>query len=133
MIEPMMYVAVGLLLGGLVGLAIIPLIHRRTERLTKRRLVAALPQSIGKIQAYKDGLRADFAVAVRRLEIRNEQLLDRLATQMVMLSKKDEAIKVLWAHIEATTIDSPSIQFELPKDGHSIAKSTWRRSLVRAS
>jgi len=128
-----MYVAVGLLLGGLIALAVIPVIHRRAERLTERRLYAALPQSMGEIQAYKDGVRAEFAVAVRRLEIRNEQLLERLANQMVMLSKKEEAIKVLWAHIEANTVESPGIQFELPEDGPSTRKSAGRRPLARAT
>lgn len=101
MIEPMIYVAIGLLLGGIVGLAVMPPIHRRAVRLTERRLEAALPQSMKEIQAYKDGLRAEFAVVVHRLEARNEKLVEQAANQLAMLSKKDDTIKALRAQIEA--------------------------------
>ena len=100
MIEAMMYVAIGLLLGGLVAIAVVPLIHKRAVRLTERRLEAALPQSMKEIQAYKDGLRADFALSARRLEIRNERLVEQAAPQLAMLSKKDDTIRALRAQIE---------------------------------
>jgi hypothetical protein len=100
MIEAMMYVAIGLLLGGLVAIAVVPLIHKRAVRLTERRLEAALPQSMKEIQAYKDGLRADFALSARRLEIRNERLVEQAAAQLAMLSKKDDTIRALRAQIE---------------------------------
>ncbi len=53
----------------LFGLMIVPLVHNRAVRLTTKRLEAATPLSMAEIQADKDQLRAEFAMAARRLEM----------------------------------------------------------------
>jgi len=87
-----MYFGIGFLLAALIALAVIPLVHNRAVRLTVRRLEAALPQSMLEVQADKDQLRAEFAMSTRRLEIKVEQLKNRIASQLVELGKKDAAI-----------------------------------------
>ena len=95
MIEPIMYMGIGFLLAALIAVAVIPLVHDRAVRLTTRRLRAALPLSMKEIQAGRDLLRADFAMATRRLEINLNQLKDKSTGQVVELSKRDDVINRL--------------------------------------
>ena len=83
-----MYAAIGFLIAVLLGVAVVPLVHQRAIRLTMRRIESSLPIGMAEIQAEKDGLRAEFAIAIRRLEIANEQLRARLAQEMVRVSQK---------------------------------------------
>src|SRR5262249_1695172 len=95
MIEPVMYIGIGFLFAALIGVAVIPLVHDRAVRLTTRRLRAALPQSMKEIQADRDLLRAEFAMSTRRLEVNLEHLKDKSTSQVVELSKRDDAINRL--------------------------------------
>ena len=92
MVEPIMYLAIGFLLSMLCGLAIVPLVHNRAVRLTKRRLEAATPLSMAEIQADKDQLRAEFAMSARRLEMSVDQLKNKTTSQLAELGKKSDAI-----------------------------------------
>jgi hypothetical protein len=69
MIESSMYLGIGVLLGALIGLVLIPVVYGRAVRLTTRRLQAVLPETMAEIYAEKDLLRAEFAISTRRLEI----------------------------------------------------------------
>ena len=95
MIEPIMFMGIGFLLAALIAVAVIPLVHDRAVRLTTRRLRAALPLSMKEIQAGRDLLRAEFAMATRRLEISLKQLKDKSTGQVVELSKRDDVINRL--------------------------------------
>jgi hypothetical protein len=95
MIETIMYMGIGFLFAGLIGVAVMPLVHGRAVRLTVRRLEAALPQSMEEIRADKDLLRADFAISTRRLEIIIEQLKNKTTSQLVELGTKGDAINRL--------------------------------------
>jgi len=95
MIESAMYISIGLLAGCLVAVAIVPLVHERAVRLTVRRLEAALPQSVAEFQADKDLLRAEFAMSARRMEITIEQLRNKIASQLVELGRRTDAINRL--------------------------------------
>lgn len=74
MIESLMLCGIGLLAGCLLMLLFFPLVHRRAVRLTKRDLAATTPMTINEMQADKDQLRAQFAVSVRKLELRMEEM-----------------------------------------------------------
>ena len=95
MIEAIMYVGIGLLLGCLIAVTVTPLVHNRAVRLTTRRLETALPQSMEEIQAGKDLLRAEFAMYARRLELINEWQKNKITSQLVELSKKSDVINWL--------------------------------------
>src|ERR1039458_6542390 len=95
MIETIIYMGIGFLFAGLIGVAVMPLVHGRAVRLTVRRLEAALPQSMEEIRADKDLLRTDFAVSTRRLEIIIEQLKNKTTSQLVELGTKGDAINRL--------------------------------------
>jgi chromosome segregation ATPase len=106
MIESLMYFGLGflaaaLLVGPIGLLVVMPLVHGRAERLTKRRLEATIPQSMAEISADKDLLRAEFAFSTRRLEKKVEKLETSNVSQIVELGKKSNAIDTLEADIGA--------------------------------
>jgi chromosome segregation ATPase len=103
MIETIMYFGIGFLCASLLGLVVIPLVHNRAARLTMRRMEAATPLSMAEIQADKDQLRAEFAMATRRLEMSVEQLRARSTGHLSELSKKSEAITRLKSDLDGQT------------------------------
>src|SRR5215470_17720611 len=92
MIEPIMYIGIGFLFAGLLVIGVIPLVHARAVRLTRRRLEAVTPMSLAEIQAEKDQLRAEFAMTTRRLEMSVEQMKAKTNSQLAEIGKKGEAI-----------------------------------------
>jgi hypothetical protein len=87
MVEAVMYAAIGFCAASLLALGIVPLLHARTERLTMSRLEASLPMSLSEVQAERDLLRAEFAMATRRLETKIEHITDKCAHQMAALGR----------------------------------------------
>jgi chromosome segregation ATPase len=87
-IENIMYFALGLLVAGLVALAIMPAVWRRAVRLTKKRIEAATPITMSEFRADKDQLRAEFALSTRRLEMNVEALRRRLSDQLRDINRK---------------------------------------------
>src|SRR5947199_2326337 len=92
MIEPVMFVGIGFLVAGLLVIGAIPLVHARAVRLTMKRLEAATPMSMAEIQADKDQLRAEYAMATRRLEMSVEEMKAKTTSQLAEIGKKSEAI-----------------------------------------
>jgi chromosome segregation ATPase len=92
MVEPIMYMGIGFLVAGLLVIGVIPLVHARAVRLTVRRLEALTPISMAEIQAEKDQLRAEFAMAMSRLEMSVEQMKAKSASQLAEIGRKSEAI-----------------------------------------
>src|SRR5258705_11146546 len=90
MIEPIMYIGIGFLFAGLLVIGVIPLVHARAVRLTRKRLEAMTPMSLAEIQAEKDQLRAEFAMTTRRLEMGVEQLKTKSNNQLPEIGKKSE-------------------------------------------
>jgi chromosome segregation ATPase len=103
MIEPIMYFGLGFLAASLIALITMPFVHGRAERLTTRRLEAAIPVSMAEIQADKDQLRAEFAMSTRRLEMSVEQLKGKTTSQLAELGKKSDAINQLKAEVGEKT------------------------------
>src|SRR2546421_484868 len=86
MVEPIMYMGIGFLVAGLLVIGVIPLVHARAVRLTVRRLEALTPISMAEIQAEKDQLRAEFAMAMSRLEMSVEQMKAKSASQLAEIA-----------------------------------------------
>jgi chromosome segregation ATPase len=95
MVEPIMYIGIGFLVAGLLVIGVIPLVHARAVRLTMRRLQASNPLSMAEIQADKDQLRAEFAMAMSRLEMTVEQQKAKTTNQLAEIGRKSEAISRL--------------------------------------
>lgn len=99
MIEPIMYLGIGLFAAALAGVVAMPFVHARAVRLTLRRVDAATPVSITQIRADKDHLRAEFSMATRRLETTIEKLRVGTAGQAVQALKTEDAIARLKSDI----------------------------------
>ena len=122
MTETAMYVGIGLLIGCLIAVAVVPLVHERAVRLTVRRLEASLPHSVTEIRADKDLLRAEFAMSTRRLELAIEQLRNKTANQFVELGRKTDVINrlklqrdVLRVELMRITAEVAALKKELPQ------------------
>jgi hypothetical protein len=101
MVEAVMYAAIGFCVASLLALGIVPLLHARVERLTINRLEASLPMSLSEVQAERDLLRAEFAMATRRLELKIEHLTDKCARQMAELGRTADFAHRMQAENEA--------------------------------
>ncbi|RDE08246.1 hypothetical protein DVH29_12490 [Pelagibacterium lacus] len=80
-----MYFALGFLSAALIAIAIGPAFWRRAVRLTKRRIEAATPVTLSEFRADKDKLRAEFAMALRKRDMRIETVRNQLVARVVEL------------------------------------------------
>lgn len=128
MIEWMMIFAGGFLSAVLLALMLMELVHDRAVRVTRRRVQETLPKSIAEAHAHKEGLRAAFAVEIRRLEMTVEQLQFKAATQTSEIARRDAAIERLKAEVAtkaataldlATTIEAVADAFEAAEREHA--------------
>lgn len=103
LVLPMMYAAIGFLMATLIALALSPAVHRRAERLTKRRMDQDIPISVKELRAQKDHLRALHAMAERDLEVGMDALKEKLATQSAELGRKSEALNRLKTEVASKT------------------------------
>jgi chromosome segregation ATPase len=83
-----MYFALGVLTTGLLALLVLPAIWQRTARLTRKRIESSVPMTMAEIQADRDQLRAEFAVAARKLEMTVERLRDKTTEQVIEINEK---------------------------------------------
>jgi hypothetical protein len=103
LVLPLMYVGIGFLFAALIALTIVPAIHRRAERLTKRRLKENIPLSVQEMQVAKDQLRAEHAVATRDLTRGMEKLHEKTALQSAALGRKTQEAHRLKIALEEKT------------------------------
>jgi chromosome segregation ATPase len=92
-IQSLLFFGFGFLCAVLVALLVAPAFWRRAVRLTERRIRATVPLTMNEIQAEKDGLRAEFAMSARRLEMKVKSLQDRVAAQMVEIERSREELR----------------------------------------
>ena len=83
-----MYFGIGFLAATLIAVVTIPLVHNRAVRLTARRIMSSMPQSMAEVLAEKDSMRAMFAVAVRSLEVKVEELVKKVAAYAAQLGRQ---------------------------------------------
>jgi hypothetical protein len=129
MIEMSMFFALGFLAASLLVVVVVPFVHNRAERLTKRRIEALLPQSIAEIHANRDQLRAEFAVSTRRLELSNARLWAKTASQLVELGKKAAVINRLKVELDVKTAKFIALNKRAPPfraAGAFLMKAGWQ-------
>ncbi len=102
MIETMMFMAIGFLLGGLAALPFASAVHNRAVRLTRRQLEPNLIHTNAEIRLHKDFVRAEFAMAARRHEFTLDQLKQKMTGQLVELGRQSNTINRL--RIERETL-----------------------------
>ncbi len=83
-----MIFGLGFLLASLCALIALPTVNARATRLARRRIEATLPVSAAEVAAERDHLRAEFAVAQRRLERRAEAAAAKRHADMAALGAR---------------------------------------------
>ena len=101
MVQSILFFVLGVLVCGFVVALFAPAALRRAGRLTRRRIEATMPLTAAEIQAGKDGVRAEFAMAARRLEMEIQALREKAAGQMVDIQRGEQAAARLRAEHEA--------------------------------
>ncbi|MEP7454445.1 hypothetical protein [Phyllobacterium sp. SB3] len=95
MIQTALYFALGFLAAVLLALLVAPPIWRRATYLTRKRVEAETPLTLNEIQAQRDGLRAEHALANRKLELMLEGAKAKAASQLAEVSEKDRLARKL--------------------------------------
>jgi chromosome segregation ATPase len=98
-IQSILFFALGFLCAGFLAVMVTPAIWRRALILTRRRMEASTPVSLAEIQAGKDGMRAQFAMATRRLEMSVKSLRDKTTAQTIEIERHRLEINRLAAEI----------------------------------
>jgi hypothetical protein len=99
-LEYFMVGGIGFLAAWLMALIVMPAVHHRAVRLTRRQY-DQLPLSIQEMRAEKDSIRAGFAAATTKLEISLAQLREKTAAHATDLAKKTQLIARLKQELEA--------------------------------
>ncbi|WP_095090786.1 hypothetical protein [Mesorhizobium sophorae] len=95
MVQSVLFFVLGFLCAGFLALMIAPAIWRRAVALTRKRIEASIPLTQTEILADKDRVRAEYAMSTRRLEISVKALREKVAEQLVEISRGHEAMKGL--------------------------------------
>ncbi|MCK0196547.1 hypothetical protein MWN34_06430 [Ancylobacter sp. 6x-1] len=144
MVEMIMYAALGFLAATLLALLILPAVWRRAVRLTTLRIERALPVSMTEFLADKDQLRAQFAVAVRRLELKLDAMQAQHAEGEVERSRHVVRIGELDADRAALSTELADLEesrratlaraeaAEAERDAHEAALAEMRAGLETA-
>ena len=133
MVQSLLFFALGFLCAALLALMAAPAVWRRAARLTRKRVEASIPLTLDEIEAEKDRMRAEFAVAIRRLEVRVKELRDTANLQLVEIGQgrkeigqltieRDEKARVI-AELEAT---GEELRSENDRETEEIAALTNR-------
>ena len=72
-----------------------PAVWRRAVYLTRKRIEAALPLSMNELNAEKDALRAEHAMAMRRMELRLKDTREHDTSEKVLVEEQGERIRTL--------------------------------------
>jgi chromosome segregation ATPase len=96
-LQSVLFFTLGFLCSGFLGLMLAPAIWRRAVTLTRKRIEASVPLTLTEIQADKDRMRAEFAMATRRLEMNLKSFRDKAAAQIVEISRSRDELRQLVA------------------------------------
>jgi chromosome segregation ATPase len=116
LVQSILFFVLGVLACSFVVTLFAPAAWRRAGRLTRRRIEATLPLTQTEIQAEKDGVRAEFAMATRRLEMEVQALREKVAAQMVEIQRGEQTagqIRVQQEAKEAALTESEARNSEL--------------------
>jgi len=122
-IELLLYFALGFLCAAFLAALIAPAVLRRTVMLTRRRIEASVPLTPDEIRAEKDSLRAEYAVATRRLEMDLKAAKTRAAELSVKLARGSKDMKAVATERETNKAELARIE----ADARSLRDELRRR------
>ncbi len=126
-----MYFVLGVLTAGLLALTVTPAIWRRASRLTRARVESTVPMSLAEIRADKDQLRAEFAIATRRLETNIGKLEEKTTGQTIDLDRRRNEITRLTSESAARAQSIRQLEERVAVLDAEMAKSGERIDLLR--
>jgi DNA repair exonuclease SbcCD ATPase subunit len=118
-VEIVMFFGLGFLLAALLMLAFMPAVHRRAERLTRRKY-APVPLEQKEMNAEKDRLRADFAMSTRKLELEIDKMQEKAAVHLTDIAKKSETIAALKQTLDARDILIGELQNQFAQEAQAV-------------
>lgn len=101
MIQAALSFVLGFLSAAFLALLVAPAIWRRAVALTRRRVEASLPLTMDQIQAEKDGVRAEYAMAVRTLEMKVKSTREKAADRAIEIGRLHEELAQAQSRSEA--------------------------------
>lgn len=119
MIESALFFILGFLSAALLVALVAPSIWRRAEVLTKRRIETEAPLTLNEIAADKDALRAEHAIAVRKLEMRIKLLGEKYVNQKMEFGVNYEKLRRL-SQVEREVRDLRKRQNEWEEDASAL-------------
>lgn len=93
MIEAGLYIAAGFVCAVLIAMIVAPAIWRRAVFLTQRRIEESVPLTVSELRADKDTLRAEHAVAEKKLDLALRKQRDLTTSQAGRISDLTETLK----------------------------------------
>ncbi len=127
MIQSALYFALGILSAVLLAFLIAPPIWRRAMLLTRRHVEAETPLTLNEIQAQRDGLRAEHAMAERKLELILDGVREKAALHLAELGEKERLVRNLTADLAARDETIAALKSGL--DMHQQSLQTSARNL----
>ncbi|KZL20871.1 hypothetical protein PsAD2_01366 [Pseudovibrio axinellae] len=106
MIETALYIALGFFLASILALAALPFIWARAVRLTRKALEASNPISYARAAMAKDALRAQHAIAIRHMEVRLQNMTEKLAKNAAARSISEAQLAELKEELSVVQIKS---------------------------
>jgi chromosome segregation ATPase len=116
-IQSILFFVLGFLSAALVALLIAPSIWRRAVTLTRKRIEATVPMTLNEIQAEKDRIRAEFAMAMRRLEMSVQAQREKAAAQAVEIGRQREEIRLLAEECESRSQRNGELEMRMSEAG----------------
>lgn len=95
MVQSILFFVLGFLTAGFLVLLVAPSVWRRTVSVTRQRVEAKLPMTLDEIRADKDSLRAEHAMALRKVEVQLKASQEKVLAQAIELSRNREAKKLV--------------------------------------
>ena len=123
MIEAGLYIAAGFLGAVLIAMIAAPTIWRRAVYLTRRRIEEAVPLTVSELQAEKDRLRAEHAVAEKKLELALRRQRDIATGQAARISDMTETLKAREATIAAREATISELRASLDAISEELART----------
>ncbi|WP_306118486.1 MULTISPECIES: hypothetical protein [unclassified Roseitalea] len=140
MIESGLFFAAGFVSAILLVMIVAPAIWRRAVHLTRKRIENAVPMTVKELQADKDRLRAEHAIARRKLDMALKKQLEVTSQQAAEISghalamrEKDEIIGARDAEIAELTARIDALEEELATTSDALSETRLELSTVQAT
>jgi chromosome segregation ATPase len=136
LIQSVLIFTLGFLAAALLALMVAPAIWRRAVYLTRKRIEAALPLTTNELNAEKDKLRAEHALAVRRVEMQVHALREAGARQKIVIEEQGDKLRDLVQKLAAAEANVTRLQGEveaLTGRGHELTTELSETSILLES